>query len=215
MVLVDYLRKNWFDLLRELSLEKHQLGDEIFTDLIDVYSHPDRHYHNLKHIKNVLLLLQEVKYLSQNYYALVLSAWFHDYIYNPQARDNEQLSAIYAEQVLSKLSIDSKTTYLTTEIIRSTQKHQPLIENIDNLIFLDADLAILGTTTKKYFQYTQAIRQEYKYLSDRNYRQGRTKVLTQFLIRPKIYYTDYFYRHLEANARKNLQAEIKLLNNDN
>ena len=153
-----------------------------------------------------------VKNIAHNTQILQLSAWFHDCIYNPQAKDNEVISAINAEKVLSKLNIDSEIIYITAQIIRSTQNHQPLIAGVDNLIFLDTDLAILGTTQKQYLQYARAIRQEYRHLGDRDYRQGRTKILTQFLVKPRIYYTDYFYYQLETTARNNIQTEIKLLN---
>ncbi|VEP13248.1 conserved hypothetical protein [Hyella patelloides LEGE 07179] len=214
MILIDCLRKSWSDLLQELSVKDLKLGDEIFANLIQSYSEPIRHYHNLEHIQEILYLLQQVKDISQNIPVLRLSAWFHDYIYDPQAKDNEELSAIYAEQVLSKLNLDSQIIYLITQIIHSTKNHQPLIKEIDNLIFLDIDLAILGTNKARYFQYAQAIRQEYSHLDNRDYQSGRTKVLNRFLTKQRIYYTDYFHHRLETTARKNIQAEIKLLNNN-
>ncbi len=81
----------------------------------------------------------------------------------------------------------------------------------DNLIFLDLDLAILGASPAKYWQYAIAIRQEYSYLSDRDYRQGRKQVLAEFLNRDRIYFTKHFNRQLESIARKNLQTEIDFL----
>lgn len=94
------------------------------------------------------------------------------------------------------------------QIILSTRKHEPFLEDRDNLIFLDVDLSILGAAPDRYLAYSQAIRQEYHRLSDRDYQAGRKQVLTQFLARDRIYYTDYFYQKLESSARKNLQAEI-------
>jgi predicted metal-dependent HD superfamily phosphohydrolase len=211
MTSTDYLKNSWFNLWQDLSPENYQLRDEVFTDLINTYSHPTRQYHNLEHIEEILSLLEQVKDIVQNVQLLKLSAWFHDYIYNPQAKDNEELSAIHIEQVLSQLNIGSEIIYSTTRIIRSTYNHQPLLTSIDNLIFLDLDLAILGATQKRYLQYAQAIRKEYQHLSDRDYYQGRIKVLTQFLTRPRIYYTDYFYHRLETTARKNIQTEINHL----
>lgn len=204
---ISQLKSSWFDLLSNLSADLN-FGNKIFVDLVHVYGEPVRRYHNLEHIEEILSLLEEAKDISSNYHTLQFSAWFHDYIYNPQAKDNEIKSAAYAEQVLKKLNIDAEIIQSVTQIILSTQNHQPLREEIDNLIFLDADLAILGTTPDRYFKYTQAIRKEYDYLSDRDYQQGRKKVLTQFLARDKIYYTDYFYQRLEIRARKNLQTEI-------
>ena len=49
-----------------------------------------------------------------------------------------------------------------------------------NLIFLDLDLAIIGTEPNKYLEYAKAIRKEYRWLGDRDYQRGRIKVLTNF-----------------------------------
>jgi predicted metal-dependent HD superfamily phosphohydrolase len=211
MASIDYLRNNWFSLWQDLSLKNHRLGYEVFTNLINTYSQVARHYHNLEHIEEMLSLLEQLPDIVQNIQVLKLSTWFHDYIYHPQAKNNEELSAIYAERVLSQLNIDPQIIYLTIQIIRSTKNHQPRLISSDNLVFLDLDLAILGATQERYFQYTQAIRKEYQYLSDRDYYQGRIKVLTQFLTRPRIYYTDYFYHRFEAIGRKNMQTEINHL----
>ena len=208
---IDRLRESWFDLLQGLAVEDCQLGNEIFNNLISLYSQPVRHYHNLEHIQEILSSIQQIKDICQRDYILQLSAWFHDCIYNPQAKDNEELSAIYAQTALTKLNVDPQIIYSVTEIISSTKNHQPLLTNIDNSIFLDLDLAILGTTPTRYLQYAQAIRQEYQHISDRNYRQGRSKVLTQFLTKERIYFTDYFYQRLETTARHNIQTEIELL----
>ena len=205
MILI--LKSSWFSLLNELQLDR-QLGKVIFDDLIDAYSNRTRHYHNLEHIEHLLNLLEEVKDLCECFFGLQLTAWFHDYIYIPQARDNEVQSASYAAKILNKLGLEPKITKLVTQIIISTQNHQPLIQSVDNLIFLDSDLAILGASPDKYNEYAQQIRKEYNYKSDRDYFIGRKQVLTKFLSRPKIYYTDYFYCKFEQQARKNIKAEL-------
>lgn len=208
------LRSNWSSLLEKLQAG-YQLDEAIFIDLVNAYSDSARHYHNLKHIQYILDIIEEVKDLANCFTAIQLSAWFHDYIYNPQAKDNEVKSAVYAEKILNILNISPNTIQLVKQIILSTEKHQPLTINIDNLIFLDADLSILGTSPDKYLKYTQAIRREYSYVSDRDYQQARKQVLTRFLARTRIYYTDYFYQKLESSARDNLQAEIKLYSSNN
>ena len=205
-----WLKSQWNSLILALSADA-QLGEAVFIDLVNTYSDSARHYHNLEHIQHILNHIEEVKVLSDRLTAVQLAAWFHDYVYNPQAKDNEIQSAIYAEPILNSLKISLDTIHLVKQIILSTEKHQPLVDSIDNLIFLDADLSILGTSPEKYFTYAKAIRQEYSYLSDREYQAGRKQVIANFFAREKIYYTDYFYQKLESSARTNLQAEIELL----
>jgi predicted metal-dependent HD superfamily phosphohydrolase len=209
-LLISQLRLSWFGLLEQLQVDPN-LGETIFANLIKAYSGTARHYHNLHHLQHILNSLTEVRESISNFPALQLCAWFHDYIYDPQAVDNEMESAIAAEKILSRLRINFDTLRLVQQIILSTRKHEPFLEGTDNLIFLDVDLSILGTSADRYLAYSQAIRQEYSYLSDRDYQQGRKQVLTQFLARERIYYTDYFYQKLESTARKNLQTEINSL----
>lgn len=209
MLNTDLLEFNWLDLIAKFNVDS-QLSKTIFVDLSQTYSNKTRHYHNLNHIQHLLNLIEEVKAIADSLSVIQLAAWFHDYVYHPQAKDNEVKSAIYAEQTLNNLNIAPDIIQSVKQIILSTQKHQPLIDSIDNLIFLDVDLAILGTSPSLYAKYAQAIRQEYSWLSDRNYQQGRKAILTNFLSKERIYYTDYFYRQLELTARANLTAEISL-----
>lgn len=206
---INLLESNWLNLIAKFNVEQ-QLGKTIFVDLYQAYSDKTRNYHNLNHIQYLLNLIQEVKSIANRPSIIQLAAWFHDYVYHPQAQDNEIKSAIYTEKILKSLNIAPDTIQSVKQIILSTQKHQPLINNIDNLIFLDVDLAILGASSEQYAKYAQAIRQEYFWLSDLSYKQGRKRVLTNFLSRARIYYTDYFYQQLERTARANLTAEISL-----
>jgi predicted metal-dependent HD superfamily phosphohydrolase len=78
---------------------------------------------------------------------------------------------------------------------------------------LDADLAILGANPIQYQAYAAAIRQEYAWVSDADYRVGRCRVLQAFLSQSQIYFTASVLEELDATARSNLKAEIRLLNN--
>ena len=204
------MKDSWYDLLQE-SPANFQLKATILSDLVNAYSHRSRHYHNLEHVQNLLNLSELFKKNRDDFIVLQLSTWFHDYIYNPQAQNNEIKSAIYAEKKLKELNIAPHIIQLVKLIILSTEKHQPIIDNINNAIFLDMDLSILGVSADKYLKYAQAIRQEYIWLSDRDYQRGRKQVLSNFLARKRIYFTDIFYQKLESQARKNLELEIQEL----
>ena len=203
------LQSSWYSLLQKIQADS-QLGEVIFVDLVNAYSHLTRHYHNLKHIQYLLNLSEQVRDISNNFAVLQFSTWFHDYVYNPQAKDNESKSAVYTEKAMNNLNVSPDIIQFVKQIIISTKKHEPLIDNIDNLLFLDADLSILGASPDNYLKYAQAIRKEYIWLRDRDYQQGRKQVLANFLARERVYYTDYFYQYLEVQARANLEAEIEL-----
>jgi predicted metal-dependent HD superfamily phosphohydrolase len=208
-VKINLLQLNWLNLLTELKADFSR-GEAVFTKLVVAYSEPGRYYHNLHHIQELLDLAESLQNITGYLPVIKFTTWFHDYIYNSQAQDNEIRSAIYAEETLTQLGVTPDIIHSVKQIILSTQKHRPLINSVDNLIFLDLDLAILGATEERYVDYAQKIRQEYSWLCDCHFGQGRKRVLTNFLAREKIYYTDYFYQRLEHQARINLAKEITL-----
>ena len=206
----ELLKQNWFGLLDKLQ-GNLSLSKTVFDELITAHTNSARYYHNLNHVWHLLTLANSIEAIAKYPSAIELAAWFHDYVYDPQAKDNEVKSAMYAEETLTKLNIDSNLIDLVKQIILSTQKHQPLLDSIDNLLFLDLDLSILGASGDRYWQYAADIRKEYSWLGDRDYQLGRKQVLTSFLARGRIYYTDYFYQRLEHQARDNLVKEIESL----
>jgi len=201
----------WQSLLLPFAVES-TVSKQIFCDLIFAYSSPDRYYHNLAHIQQVLETIEKMRSHSQNFPALQFATWFHDIIYDPKAKDNEEKSAAYAAKVLTNLGIPFSTVVIVTKLILTTKSHQiPADSNMDSQIFLDADLSILGASQAKYQFYAMSIRKEYNWLSEPEYRTGRMQVLDKFSQRERIYYTQQMFDALELKARQNIQEEIKFL----
>ncbi|HEY9743623.1 MAG TPA: hypothetical protein V6C90_24315, partial [Coleofasciculaceae cyanobacterium] len=143
-----------------------------------------------------------------NFPAIQLAAWFHDVIYDPRAKDNEEKSAEYAVASLSQFEIPRTTVERVKTLILNTKTHQAQPDDIDSKILLDSDLAILGSSELEYRAYAKAIRQEYSWVSDKLYQVTRKQVLQFFLQRKRIYFTEQFFLTFEVRARRNLQAEI-------
>ena len=186
--------------------------DFLFGLLIDAYSKPDRHYHNLNHINQILTTIERFNLELQNPVAVKLAAWFHDFVYDPQASDNEFQSAELARELLAELNISPELIDRVQQLIMATKGHQIDPNDADLSIFLDADLAILGTDPVQYQDYARSIRQEYSWVSDAAYQVGRTKVLQSFLQRDRLYYTDLLFDQLESIARINMQQELTKIN---
>jgi predicted metal-dependent HD superfamily phosphohydrolase len=206
----EFVFYRWQNTLKTLAVDKVSAA-QIFNDLVQAYSDSNRYYHTLKHVGCVLNTIQTLQAYTQNLVVLELAAWFHDVIYNTQSSDNEEKSADYAGEVLNKLGIPTSCITKVQYLILSTKYHQA--DDIDSQVLLDADLAILAANPTDYQEYAHAIRQEYAWVSDSNYIQGRTKVLEKFLQRQRIYFTPLMYEILEQAARDNIQAEIEQLNN--
>ena len=207
---VETLKSRWENLLQVLRVEPG-LGQEVFFELVTAYSSADRFYHNLEHIYHVLETIEQMHSLSLNFPLIQLAAWFHDVIYDPKTKNNEEKSAEYAQVALNSLKIPKTKIETVTNLILSTKTHQALPTDIESQILVDADLAILGSSESEYRSYAQAIRQEYSWIPDADYRVGRKQVLQRFLQREKIYFTHQLFTALEDKARQNLQAEVAAL----
>jgi predicted metal-dependent HD superfamily phosphohydrolase len=92
-----------------------------------------------------------------------------------------------------------------------TKRHETTDDDTAGRRLLDADLAILGTAAEEYDRYAQAIRREYAWVPEVDYRNGRGRVLGNFLQRKWLYFTEPMREQREPQARKNLRREIAWL----
>ncbi len=211
----DIELKSQWQLLFEHSAGDRREERKVLRNLIDAYSQAHRFYHGLSHVKHILGVISPFQGQAKNYRAIQFAAWFHDVVYHPHAKDNEEKSAEYAAKVLTKLNVCSATIDAVTQMILNTKYHQAAPEDIDSQILLDADLAILGADQASYRLYAQGIRREYARLSSAEYRSGRIQVLQKFLKRPRIYYTQPMFAQYETKARHNILLEIEALDSAN
>ncbi|HIK28867.1 MAG TPA: hypothetical protein IGR89_12505 [Oscillatoriaceae cyanobacterium M7585_C2015_266] len=201
-------------MLQPFNVERN-LSKRVLFDLVSAYCSKERYYHTLGHIQQVLEIVEGMRTLVCNFPAIQLAAWFHDVIYDPKATDNEERSAEYAATALKNLLLPQATIDAVTAMILSTKYHQVSKEDIDTQILLDADLAILGADEPEYKFYSKAIRREYGWMPEEEYRQKRVQVLLNFLKRERIFFTkNKVFDELETRARRNIQAEIKTLSSN-
>jgi predicted metal-dependent HD superfamily phosphohydrolase len=166
------------------------------------YSEPHRRYHTLEHIRELLALLPEA---SEEVLAAV---WFHDLIYDRRGA-NEERSADVAHEALVDLHFPRASVDRVTKMILATRDHDPGELPEDARVFLDADLAILGSPPERYREYAEAIRFEYSWVPDDAFRAARDGVLRDFLGKPFLYRTDAMRQRFEAQARDNIAWELR------
>jgi predicted metal-dependent HD superfamily phosphohydrolase len=205
-----WLRRQWDDLMQLYGLNSAQT-ESVFADLVAHYEGDGRYYHNLQHIQNVLEIIESVRTYANDVAAIKLAAWFHDVVYDVQRSDNETQSAIYAANVLKKLGIDAATITKVSRMIRATKHNRGCPEDIDCQIMLDADLATFASDWDLQIEIEEAIRQEFAFVPDDAYREGRKVVLQNFLRRDRIYCTEVIYNEREAWARRNIERAIEAL----
>jgi len=207
---INFLKSQWDNLASFYTLDA-AIRDDLFQIIKEKYSEETRFYHNLSHVKTLLSLYASLNNQIQHPKAVKFAIWFHDAIYDTRKNDNEAESARLASEMLRKLNVNDETIELVKDLILATKDHSGKNLTYDAKLFLDMDLAILGMSEEIYKEYSQAIRQEYSWVSESMYRQGRKKVLKSFVGRERIYFTDELQARYEAQARKNINSEIKSL----
>jgi len=195
-----------------------RLPDPVVAELAAAYGEPHRAYHNATHIAEVLgwfdRVADDLGWLepAEVYVAIV----FHDAIYQPGAKDNEARSAQWA-RTANLENPDSRDADVVhgldhdrvAELIELTAKHGHVTTaDHDTALFLDCDMAILGSSPEQFAAYDCAIGVEYKHVPADAYRKGRRAFLQGLLAKPRIFLSDYFHHRLDAQARANLSAAL-------
>ncbi|WP_353777397.1 hypothetical protein [Winogradskyella sp. 3972H.M.0a.05] len=183
-----------------------------YEELARAYNGNNRHYHNLNHIAHMLNLLNDVEAYVFDLDVLKLTIWYHDVVYSSRKNDNEEKSAELAKNRLNSINFDGNRVKIIQNLIISTKKHEVILtENDDNAFLLDIDLSILGSDWETYLEYSKKIRKEYAIYPNFMYKKGRKKVLSHFLEREHLYFTNYFRNKLENQAQENLKKELNML----
>jgi predicted metal-dependent HD superfamily phosphohydrolase len=191
------------------------LSDPIRAELARAYTAPDRDYHSLAHIEAMLGLAQTHAGALSDPEAVEAAIWFHDAIYDTRRHDNEDKSAALAAERLRGAATDDRIERIAA-MIRATAGHA-LPEFSDEraahdcALFLDMDLAILGSEPDGFAAYEAGVRREYSWVPQPLWIMGRCKVLEDFLARPAIYLTPQFRASHEAAARRNLAQSLTAL----
>jgi predicted metal-dependent HD superfamily phosphohydrolase len=204
------LQPRWAGLLTTLGCGPEAAG-RAFADLAARYAAPQRHYHTLDHVRDVLDTATSLWGGAAPPPALLLAAWLHDAVYDTRAADNEERSAEYARALLRSLGLPAALLDETARLILLTKGHRAAAGDRAGQVLLDADLAILGADEAAYDRYAAAIRREYAWVPEESYRAGRARVLEEFLRRPRIYHTEEMYARAEAASRRNLTREVAAL----
>merc|ERR1719343_822476 len=203
---MDYVQSEWYKLCHSTHWWKI-----ISTH----YEEQGRCYHTLSHIERMLKIY--AKYIEdesrEEKWEIKMAIFFHDIIYDPKAKDNEEKSA----ELFPSFCQDMKTISIDLQqqvywMILSTKTHRLLPrselsnEYLANfLLFLDLDLETLAASAEEYAIYKNNIRKEYQHYSDQDYKNGRVTVL-QSLSQGNIYFTSYFKQNYEMAAKNNISA---------
>jgi predicted metal-dependent HD superfamily phosphohydrolase len=179
--------------------------------LLRRWQEPQRHYHTLTHLTAVLDRVDVLEEYADDPDVVRLAAWFHDAVYLPERSENEERSARLAERALPEAGVSAEKTAEVARLVRLTVTHDPADDDRDGQVLCDADLAVLAASPSSYAAYTAAVREEYHFVPNEAFREGRADVLRQLLALPRLFRTPYGQEHWEATARYNMRGELEML----
>ncbi|MEU4683600.1 HD domain-containing protein [Streptomyces xinghaiensis] len=206
------LLDRWTGLLRRC-----QEGPGPFPDprpygenLLARWAEPQRHYHTTGHLAAVLDRIDELAGHCADPDAVRLAAWFHDAVYRPDRSENEERSARLAELALPEAGVSPDRTAETARLVRLTVTHDPAPGDTNGEVLCDADLAVLAGPPEEYAAYAAAVREEFAFVPDEEFREGRAEVLRSLLGLERLFRTPGGERW-EPTARHNMATELSLL----
>lgn len=218
----EYLRNRFAELL-QLGPDSSPISnlDNMWLAIKEKYGESQRFYHTLRHIFQLMQHFDTNKdhFSSTDNQTVVLWAiFFHDIIYDPSSKTNEDESAVFFRDTCSSF-LPTAIISKVFEYIIATKHHKQSAETTsdpDLKLFLDMDLSILAADAGDYEKYAQNIRQEYICYDNEAYKQGRSKVLETFLGANQerenwIFASEHFRLLWETKAKENLQFEFNKL----
>ncbi len=184
-------------------------SDDIARELLRRYGEPHRHYHDIRHLAEVLAAVERLAPHADDLDAVRLAAWFHDAVYDPRAGDNEERSA-----ALATAALPATLGERVAALVRHTATHEPVPGDADGAVLCDSDLSILAASPGRYGEYVAGVRQEYAHVPDHVFATTRGGVLTGLLARERLYLTETAFERWERSARANLRREVITLDGD-
>ena len=203
------LSERWNQLWSNLQVS--EIPQQTFAELIAAYSEPWRFYHNLTHVEECLRIFDEGKALAARPDEIELAIWFHDAVYDPKSKENEQQSADWASRAVVQANLSQTLAERVAALVLATRHTEEPLTDRDAQILIDVDLSILGSEPEVFWQYERNTRKEYEWVPEDVFRHKRAEILRSFLRREHIYHLEIYRKKYEQPARENLrQAILKL-----
>lgn len=199
--LVRPLTQRWKDILPAHP----EIGDE----LLERWGENHRRYHDRAHLLNVLEAMETLARRIPGGLprSVVVAVWFHDAVYQGAA-DDEEASAVLAEERLGGAGLPEPEVTEVARLVRVTSSHEPHPGDLSGGMLCDSDLAVLARPAPAYRRYVEGVRAEYGHVGDAGFAKGRAAIVRRLLNLDPLFHTGPGRELWQAAARENLQAEI-------
>lgn len=195
----DRLRAAWSGLLPG--------HERLRDDLLARWDQPHRRYHDVRHLASCLAALGALGCTDR---VVHLAAWFHDAVYDAVPGQDEERSAVLAEEHLAGV-LPTPEVAEVARLVRLTATHSPGAGDDHGAHLVDADLSILGALPGRYHVYKRDVRMEHDHVSDEDFAAGRARVLRRLLALDPLYRTPTGAQLWAGQALRNMAAELATL----
>lgn len=175
--------------------------------LLSTYTQRGRYYHNLNHIRDLLIQAEKHRELIVYPVEFTVAILFHDTVYELHRQDNEERSAALAHalapQIFTNVNLDVVNTYIMATTHKSVVKFN---EWTDAQLLADMDLWTFGEDYETFAMYSKFVDAEFlTAVPSELYKQGRKAFLQGMLDRPYFYYLNVYS---SKQARQNIQRAL-------
>lgn len=184
-------------------------ADDVYQEVYDYYSEPGRHYHTPRHIEHCLTQFDLASAEMEDADSVEMAIWFHDLIFDAQARDNELQSARRFVELAGD-SMDGEFKTRVYDLIMATAPPR-IPKSKDQEFMLDIDLSSFGLPWTDMLRDSIAVRKESRQLTDAQFFPGQLAFLESLVGREHFYFTEYFRSRIEESARSNINRYLKNL----
>ncbi|MBF4458632.1 DUF4031 domain-containing protein [Pseudoclavibacter sp. VKM Ac-2867] len=214
------LVRRWAELELPVTGGRQRATDALRDELLDAWSAPSRHYHDVTHLLSVLDAIDIMRLRAaetreplaeRELLTARLAAWFHDAVYEGAAGDDERASADLAVERLTALGVDSTLVADVERLVLATIVHTVAESDAAGQILMDADLAVLARSEDGYARYVALVKRDFAHVTDEQWRAGRASVLETLLATPRLFVSPAAPEDWEERARRNLEHELDAL----
>jgi predicted metal-dependent HD superfamily phosphohydrolase len=181
-------------------------GVAVYQELEKRYSESHRYYHTPHHIRHCLREFDLAAELMDDADAVEMGLWFHDAIYDPRASDNELKSAeLFTLRADDHMNADFRRRVYELILI-TIHPEQP--RSLDQEFMVDIDLSSFGLPWPAFRRDSNAVRNEYVHVPDKQFYPAQIRFLRSLLARPSFFFTEFFRNRYEQTAKDNITRHI-------
>lgn len=141
-----FLQHQWQHLGTLLAVAQPERWARLGEKVLTAWNEPHRHYHDERHLRDVLLALNQLHVMGQELHPHTLAAaWFHDVIYAGSSTDEAE-SAAYAQLELEGVGLGQAAVGQVAELILATTPGAPSPVTVQILLLLHILLGIASSS---------------------------------------------------------------------